>query len=301
MEQNRGPSDDSGELRLLRERLRPVPASASEKATTIRWRSIRVSLLLVLLLPSLILLTQGWPSVLRLLLVAGWALVVLVVPGACRFPLLRGADAANSTADAAVLTMLADLRDPRAIGTLIDAEGESTGERQKAILAALTRLLPRAREIGGSLTDSQIERLYTHLDALAKLARYTGQPAGFSPYPLDGTWERPKVITQEFPELREEYEAFLLALLTGLETLGTADTIKHVEAVVSSMAPSAQFWRIQQAARQTLDAIHARLEAEHEGRMFLRPAAEPTDSLVRPARGPGETAPESLLRPLEEE
>jgi hypothetical protein len=86
-----------------------------------------VSLLLVLLLPSLILLTQGWPPVLRIILVAGWALVVFIVPGTCRFPLLRGADAADSTADAAVLTTLADLRDPRAIGMLIDAEGESTG------------------------------------------------------------------------------------------------------------------------------------------------------------------------------
>jgi hypothetical protein len=296
MEQNRGPGDDSGELRLLRERLRPGPAPASERAATVKWRSIGVPILLVLL-PLALWLTVDWHPVLRFFLVLVWTLLFLIVPGASPFPLLRRGGASAASVEQEALHALEEIDNPRAIGMLIDAEGESTGERQKAILAALTRLLPRAREIGGSLTDSQIERLYTHLDALAKLARYTERPTSFSPYPLGGTWERPRVINQEFPELRDEYEAFLLALLAGLEALGTADTIRHIEPIVSNKAPSEQYARIEQAAWQTLDAIHARMEAEREGRTLLRPASEPTNSLVRPAGGPAEAAPESLLRP----
>jgi hypothetical protein len=292
---------ESTELSRLAELLGPSADAGVQKQQSKR-KTFDAILVLGLSLPLTLWLTAAWPPAIRFLVIMVWVLLFLVVPGASPFPLLRRSKETRPCAEQETIHALAAADDPRAIGLLIDAEADSAGERQLAIHAALTRLLPRATELTlARLTDLQYERLYTHLDALAKLARYTTKPTTFAAYPLGGTWERTTIVNEAFPELRDEYEAFLMAALRGLETLGTEDTQRHLEAIVANGSPSDQYARIQQAAWETLNTIHERLEAQQAGRTLLRPTAEPTDSLVRPARNLDDTAPESLLRPTDED
>jgi hypothetical protein len=248
-----------------------------------------------------IMLIGGLPVMLRVYLLFGWTMLYVIVTGASPFPLLRSHAAHANDSDADVIHALAQINDPRAIGVLIDAEAAAGGERQLAIQAALTRLLPRAGELGRMpWNDEQAERLYTHLDAFGKLTYYTSTPVSFSAYPLSGAWEPTKVITEAFPELREEYIDFLIAVVRALAAAGNEEAVRHLETVVAGKPRSDQIAAVQAAAWEALNTIHSRLEAEREGRTLLRPTHQPADPLLRPARNPGEAAPESLLRPRDD-
>jgi hypothetical protein len=260
-----------------------------------------LSTALAILIGLGIMLIGGLPVMLRVYLLFGWTVLYVIVTGASPFPLLRSHATHVSETDADVIRALEQLDNPRAIGILIDGEAASGGGRQLAIQAALTRLLPRAGELGQRpWNDEQVERLYTHLDAFGKLTYYTTTPVSFSAYPLGGAWEPTKVITDEFPELREEYVAFLLAIVQALAVAGDSESARRLETVVAGKPRSSQIKQVQTAAWEAIDAIHARLEAEREGRTLLRPTDEPPGPLLRPARNPGEAAPESLLRPRDD-
>lgn len=293
------PTEAITETDRLAELLSPATDQMARRQWYSEVRGVVLGIVVVAILPAGVYLTQGWPSVERAILFIGWAVVLLLTlaPSAPAFPLLRTIRSGDTTTESDVLRALGEARDPRSIGQLIDAEAATTGDRQAAIQAALARLLPRAGELENlRLSDEQLARLCTHLDAFSKLHSYTAYQSTFNAYPLGGTWERTKIITEEFPELRDEYIAFLLAILSGLEVAGDEESVRHVEALFGDEPRSQQVERIQTAAWNCFNAIHDRLEAKRLGRTLLRPTLGPADPLLRPAVDPGRAAPESLLR-----
>ncbi len=250
-------------------------------------------LVIVLLLPAGYALTLGLPIEIRAALLAIWGVLFLLVTAKAAFPMLQLSGEKFSIQSEDAIRALAEEDNPENIGILIDAEAVAWAESRQAIQTALTRLLPAA-SVG--LAGEHLELLYTHLNVFARLTAYTTTPMTWSAYPLGGAWERTKVISEEFPELREKYIDFLVAILAGLENFGTADSVRYVEALANGEPKTAQADRIQQAAWQCLDAIHERLEAERLGRTLLRSASEPIDALLRPATHTAANAPESLLR-----
>jgi hypothetical protein len=285
-------------LEALNTLLLPSVTIAQYRDAHTRDRAVFTACTIAMLLPLGYIATRDWPNSLRVLLLIGWALLFLFVPGRKAFPLLSGEHNADSALDERLIHALDTVADPAAIGILIEAEAASAGERRAAIQAALTRLLPRAAEIDFSYRfATEIDRLYTHIDAIGKLASYSGNKASFTPYPLGGTWERAKIVSEDFPELTDQYEEFLLAILACLAAAGDAEAISHLEALAASKAPTEQLERINKAARVSLDALHSRLEAQARTGVLMRPSDMPVDRLPRPSRSPAHTAPESLLRP----
>lgn len=84
------------------------------------------------------------------------------------------------------------------------------------------------------------------------------------------------------------------SILTALAQVGDQSAVAPLTRMVNRPS-SATYQDLREQARQTLDALQARLESERAPQLLLRPSATPSETLLRSAAPTSETAPEQLL------
>ncbi len=101
--------------------------------------------------------------------------------------------------------------------------------------------------------------------------------------------------------LRSPDPRLVLAVLRGLEQVGDARALPAIDKLIANPIGRAPEWRdVQDAARQCLPYLHARVANERARQVLLRPAQSPVDpasTLLRPAGAAPTTPQEQLLRP----
>lgn len=178
---------------------------------------------------------------------------------------------ALSSAHKVALSALSRYDDPRIIGPLIDSLAYACGETRRAIVSALTYLLPRLRE--------------------EDAAQLTGQ--------------RMSQLCWRLGRARPERDVDLMvSILDAVAVAGNRTSMIIVRrlAILSPLTPERA--RVMEAAERCLARLEARFGPMRPAGSLLRAAQrpeQPNQGLLKPAQAGPEQPPEQLLRPTQQE
>jgi len=163
-----------------------------------------------------------------------------------------------------LMNNLANIRDLRITGPLIEIAALEEGNANKMAAQLLTRLLPRFRASDAKLlTDGQ------HAALLRTLNRANATPEYF------------------------------VAVLKALEQIGDARALPVVESLATGRRATSAPRRVQAAAQDCLPFLRIRCDQQRASQTLLRAsdaAGMQPDTLLRPAQGVGPTEATELLR-----
>lgn len=172
--------------------------------------------------------------------------------------------------------------DIRSIGALIDALHLEDAETRNIAMDALIKLLPRlTAQDAALLSDTNRIKLCFLLSV-----------------PLESPINKPLRALHQ--PANERSVAFRIAILRAFAQVGDRKALRFVERVAKNDPKSEGERRVQDAALACLPALRRRAEQEGQRQTLLRPAQSASneeDTLLRPASGGQDTAPETLLRP----
>jgi hypothetical protein len=174
--------------------------------------------------------------------------------------------------------------DMRSIGPLVDALHLDDGMTREIAFAALIDLLPRLKASDAALLN-EAQR--------AKLCQLLSLPVENPLY---------KDIRGLFRPANNKAVDFRVAIRQAFAQVGDSKALGVVERLATREAKTEGERRIQEAAEACLPALQTRADLERSSQTLLRasmPSSDASDTLLRPATGTQDSAPEQLLRASE--
>ncbi len=269
---------EEGELTVAEEHMEHAQSEAAVQLATVLRHDTRRRLASLLLLPLLPFASQGVlarllseDALIHLCSNPVYVLTAALAGIGVPLALLRPSRKARRAA-----SQLSKLDDAGTIGGLLETlsfghDRELDAPAQEALIRALSRL---------KASDA-------HLITQRQAGLLRGTLAS-SPYTTGN-------LFTSLSRRRDAHVRLQIAILKAFEQVGDSQSLP----VVSHLAKSAADARIRKAAEECLPFVEARVELERASQTLLRASSEARpdpDTLLRPAHGESENAPEALLR-----